>query len=69
MLVFEVEGMTCGHCVRRVTQAVQACDAQAQVDIDLRAGEVRVQTAGDAAAMAQRIADEGYRVNAVRSNP
>ncbi|WP_407073802.1 heavy-metal-associated domain-containing protein, partial [Salmonella enterica] len=24
MQIFSVEGMTCGHCVRAVTQAVQA---------------------------------------------
>ncbi|WP_241485531.1 heavy-metal-associated domain-containing protein, partial [Xanthomonas euvesicatoria] len=27
--------MTCGHCVRTVTQAIQAVDPHAQVDVDL----------------------------------
>ena len=29
--VFTVQGMTCGHCERAVTQAVQGVDDQAQV--------------------------------------
>ena len=33
-----VEGMTCGHCVRTVTQAIQAVDPHALVDVDLSSG-------------------------------
>ena len=29
MQVFKVQGMSCGHCVRAVTNAVQALDAAA----------------------------------------
>ena len=29
--VFEVQGMTCGHCERAVTNAIQGVDAQAQI--------------------------------------
>eukprot|EP01030_Chromulinospumella_sphaerica_P024841 gene24841-24944_t len=32
--------MTCGHCVRAVTQAVQALDPAASVKVDLGAKEV-----------------------------
>ena len=42
MQVFKVQGMSCGHCVRAITQAVQARDQAAEVQVDLAAGEVRV---------------------------
>lgn len=42
MQVFSVEGMTCGHCVRAVTQAVQSQDPAASVKVDLAAKEVGV---------------------------
>ena len=40
---FSVQGMTCGHCEKAVTQAVQSVDPQAQVTIDRPAGKVEVQ--------------------------
>lgn len=45
MQVFNVQGMTCGHCVKGVTRAVQEQDAAAQVEVDLAARQVRVQSA------------------------
>ena len=35
---FQVSGMTCGHCVRAVTQAIEALDPAARVNVDLAAG-------------------------------
>jgi copper chaperone len=35
MLEFQIPTMTCGHCARSVTQAVQAADPSALVQIDL----------------------------------
>lgn len=40
MLHFSVENMSCGHCVRSITAALQALDPQAQVKIDLARGEL-----------------------------
>lgn len=61
MLVFEVGGMTCGHCVRAVTEAVKGVDAAAEVAVDLGAGRVTVsnETTG-AGKIAEAIASEGY---------
>ena len=61
---FSVQGMTCGHCEKAVTQAVQALDPQAQVKIDRPAGKVEVQTSQPREAVAKAIADEGYEVAA-----
>ena len=44
MQVFKVQGMSCGHCVRAVSAALLALDADAQVDVDLAGGEVRVES-------------------------
>jgi copper chaperone len=61
---FQVKGMTCGHCVRAVTEAVKSVDRQAQVQVDLASGKVEVQTQQDRGAIARAIAEEGYEVAA-----
>lgn len=61
---FQVQGMSCGHCVNAVTQAVRSVDPQAEVKVDLPTGKVDVQSAQDHAAIARAIEEEGYRVNA-----
>ena len=61
---FSVQGMTCGHCERAVTKAVQSVDPQAQVSIDRPAGKVEVQTTQPREAITRAIADEGYEVTA-----
>ena len=43
MLELNVNGMTCGHCVRAVTQAVKTVDPEAQVHVDLGAKRVSVE--------------------------
>jgi len=63
MQEFNVQGMTCGHCVRAVTQAVQALDAAAVVEVDLANAKVRVQSQQPAEAITQAIKEEGYSVN------
>lgn len=58
---FEVSGMTCGHCVRAVTEAVQGLDRAAQVAVDLGTGRVTVQGgAASPAQVVQALAAEGY---------
>ncbi len=59
---FSVQGMTCGHCERAVTQAIRQVDPQAQVQIDRPAGTVQVETEQPREAIARAIADEGYQV-------
>ena len=38
-----VHGMTCQHCVRTITAALQGRDPDARVDVDLDAGTVSVE--------------------------
>ena len=61
---FQVQGMSCGHCVNAVTQAVKSVDPQAEVQVDLAQGRVDVQSQQDHAAIARAIEEEGYKVAA-----
>jgi copper chaperone len=64
MITFEVNDMTCGHCVRAITEAVQAADSGARVQIDLAAHRVEIEpAAAQAPALAQAIQDAGYTPN------
>ena len=59
---FDVQGMTCAHCERAVTQAVKSVDPQAEVKVDLSANKVEVQTDQLREVIAGAIAGEGYSV-------
>lgn len=62
--VFNVQGMTCGHCERAVTNAIQELDPQAQVRIDRAQNRVDVDSTQPREALAAAIAEEGYQVAA-----
>ncbi|GAB3629345.1 heavy metal transporter [Pandoraea terrae] len=62
MLQFQVEGMSCNHCVQAVTRAITARDAQARVSVDLGAGQVNVESRLPAPELAAAITDAGYAV-------
>lgn len=64
MYELQVEGMTCGGCVRSVTKAVQAVDSNARVDVDLPTKKVRVDTQASLDAVKAAISDAGYDVTA-----
>ncbi|MGP6433615.1 MULTISPECIES: cation transporter [Pseudomonas] len=62
MQVFTVEGMSCGHCVKAVTQAVQSKDPAASVRVDLAAKEVGVESALSTEQVIEAISEEGYAI-------
>ncbi len=62
MQTLNVKGMTCSHCERAVTQAIQSRDAGAKVEVDLEAGVVRVDGSLDEAEIREAIEEEGYQV-------
>lgn len=62
MQQFKVQGMTCGHCVRAITHAVQSNDPAADVQVDLASAEVRVDSKLTADVIASLITAEGYVV-------
>ncbi len=61
---FQVSGMTCGHCVRAVTQAIEALDPAARVNVDLAAGIVTAESVLPPERVAEAIRAEGYGVKA-----
>jgi copper chaperone len=63
-LELKVEGMSCGHCVRAVTEAIRAKDPGAQVAVDLAARTVRAETSLPREQVAAAIEQEGYTVAA-----
>lgn len=65
MQVFDVQGMTCGHCSRAVTQAVQALDTQAQVNVDLAGKQVSVESGLTTEQILAAIREEGYEAQAL----
>ena len=64
MMELKVEGMSCGHCVRAVTEAIRGEDPGAVVQVDLAAGLVRAETRLPRERLAALIAEEGYKVAA-----
>jgi copper chaperone len=63
MQIFNVQGMSCGHCVKAITQAVQAKDPAAEVQVDLGSRTVRVQSSLPADAVLEVIKEEGYEAS------
>jgi copper chaperone len=60
MLEFTLPTMTCGHCVKTVTETVHRVDAAARLAIDLPTHKVQIESAQPAEAFAAALADEGY---------
>jgi copper chaperone len=61
MVTFEVQDMTCGHCVSSITKAVRAMDPTAQVTADLATHRVQVESTGsDSTQLGDVIRKAGY---------
>jgi copper chaperone len=65
MQIFNVQGMTCAHCVKAVTNAIKADDPSADVQVDLAKGEVSVQTVLANDRLIGLIEEEGYSAQLV----
>jgi Cu+-exporting ATPase len=62
MMQLTVDGMSCAHCVGRVTKAVQAIDQGATVAIDLATKRVTIDSSAPMQALADAIDEAGYPV-------
>jgi copper chaperone len=61
MITFEVNDMTCGHCVGAITGALKAIDPEAAIRVDLATHRVQVgPVRAGAEAVAAAIRDAGY---------
>jgi copper chaperone len=61
MITFQVNDMTCGHCVSTITKAVKAEDKDAKVQVDLATHRVVIESVTATAQELQNaIAEAGY---------
>lgn len=60
MQVFNVKGMSCGHCVRAIETAIKAVDENADIDVELKLGKVKVQSELPPNEIINAINAEGY---------
>jgi copper chaperone len=66
----DVTGMTCGGCVKHVTEAIEGVDGVLNVSVELRAGEASPVTVVsnidlDHAAIRAAVDEAGYAVKAI----
>jgi copper chaperone len=61
-VTLKVDGMTCAHCVKAVTTAIQAQDPRARVQVDLGAGTVRADTSLPRDVVSAAVDSAGYAV-------
>lgn len=57
---FNLPDMSCGHCVAAITQALQAADAQARVQVDLASKTARVDSALPRGPLAAALTEAGF---------
>jgi len=63
--IFNVEGMSCNHCVMAVTNAVKRVEGVADVSVDLEKGTAKVVCADDTVDgdIVEAIEEEGFTVS------
>lgn len=59
-MLLKVDNMSCQHCVKSVTQALKALDADADVQVDLVKGEVLTHGKFSADAAIAALQEEDY---------
>ncbi len=62
MTNLQITGMTCDHCVRAVTKALQGVAGVDNVSVDLGAGRARVDGPADPASLVRAVEKQGYEV-------
>ncbi len=60
MIELTLPTMTCGHCVKTVTETVQRVDPKATSQIDLPTHRVRIESSQPAEVFVTALAEEGY---------
>ena len=62
MKTISIEGMSCGHCVNSVTEALKAVAGVTSVNVDLAGKKAVVEGTADDAALKAAVEDMGYDV-------
>jgi len=56
----QVQGMSCGSCVKHVTEALRPVEGVSDVTVDLQAGRVKVSGDSDSHALLSALQEAGY---------
>lgn len=62
MYQFKVDGMGCNSCVRKITQAIQAHDPEATVQVELKSKQVKIGSTMPGSVISGIIVDLGYHL-------
>ena len=66
MLKLKVNGMTCNHCVKRVTTALAHLPNATRIEVDLARGEALIEGDVDAGSAVSAVKAAGYDAAPVR---
>jgi copper chaperone len=59
-LSFQIPAMSCGHCVRAITEAVRAADPEGQVTADLALHQVQISSGLAREALVRLLTEADY---------
>ena len=59
-----IKGMSCGHCVTAVTNALEAVPGVTEVSVDLEAGRAEVGGDADLQVLIDTVEEQGYKAEA-----
>lgn len=60
MITLSIPNISCGHCVRSITSAVQELDPAAVVQVDVNVRTATIDSAAELQALRDKLAAEGY---------
>lgn len=60
MPTFNVPDMSCAHCVKAISEAVQKLDAKASIETDLGTKKVTVVSSASSEALVDALTEAGY---------
>lgn len=63
----QVEGMSCGSCVKHVSEALRPLPGVSEVHVDLQVGRVRVSGEADSAQLIAALQEAGYPAQLAKS--
>lgn len=64
MLTLQIPTISCGHCARAITEAVQELDPAARVDVDIARKQATIETSAATAVVLARLDEEGFAATA-----
>lgn len=60
MTTFNVPNMSCGHCIKSITEALQAVDADARIETNLATKNVSIDSKASSVLLVHALTEAGY---------